>query len=1008
MECEGCISAGDNFGTGKVFRINISNGNVIATTEFGDLHAFDLQMGICNTSDGGYGVVSTKRPTTGYDTFVCDNTTFDKKYWFTDAYVAKVDQNDYIEWEGTIPYDEDEAPEVYPGDFKKQECLYSISLGPDDAFVLGGNNSNNFDDNYLIKLFPDCQIKYPYDYFTSNPDLDFYFPANNELWNGVTKTIRSTIIVEDGVTFTIRNSTLEFADKRQLYEKDFLSPPYAQPLIHNFIVEPGGKLVIFGSRLRGLSDCPASNMWEGITILGYPNLTSDNSGQTKVEIEETTIENAMFGIAASNSIYLEGERLSMSSTQGGAKVLLDDVDFLNCKWGCYFGAYNKLNKSRIENCTFDCTSFLADPTLLDAEGIRMGSQRHLEVEASHGVTIERNDFKNTAGENQLLLPAKWPYGIYGKYAGMNIRNQNRFNYQTIGIFINADAAFYGNHITGNSFDNNAGGIRIENNMYPVVAQNSFLVGPSGESCIVFGAVLSNCTGYSVEENVFTRNSNVFSNWGLVLMNSSSDANEVYNNEFTDFMFGTQAQQDNSGLQIKCNQYESSTQSSDIIVPLGSINPFQGTCIQLNQKSPAGNTFSHTEWDIVEGVSVPNVIYSHHNSSVTTPVQYSNNVFPQQCPLSFVRAEACPVKYSADCDIPCKKALIGVFEKDAELLISQIDGGITSRLLGTIEFGTDTEVRDELMGQSPFLSDEVLLAAIARTSQLPDSILREIMIANSSLTAQVWDALEALVLPKAVMDSIELFQNGTSPRLQLENMISYNYSQKDIATNELLREYFKAYSDSNWQDSAIQILISDPRPLATVKIIRLLFAMQEYTFADSMISVLASKSEDYTNFIALYDTLIYISLNDTLPYPAVIKSNPSLIEFVTAIAMDSSAYGFADARSVLELSTGQSIRDEILIIDFPQERRSANLSEAKPAESLSQDLFLVFPNPAKNIINVKSLVLEKSLLTLVDLSGRVLISREISAGENYSTIDLNEFGSGIYFLSLEQKGSPRII
>jgi hypothetical protein len=153
--CTGCLYSGYNSGEAKVFRLNTS-GQVLNTCDLGAVTAYDLRLRVTPTADGGFAAVSTRRVTplpaeAAAAATLCPAA--DTRTWNTDAYVAKCNACGNIEWETTFNVDGN-APASYPGDLRKQECLYSISQGPDGGFVVSGNNSYDFDDSYLAKLLP--------------------------------------------------------------------------------------------------------------------------------------------------------------------------------------------------------------------------------------------------------------------------------------------------------------------------------------------------------------------------------------------------------------------------------------------------------------------------------------------------------------------------------------------------------------------------------------------------------------------------------------------------------------------------------------------------------------------------------------------------------------------------------------------------------------------------------------------------------------------------------------
>ena len=77
--------------------------------------------------------------------------------------------------------------EAFPGDLKKQECMYNIVQAQDGGLVICGNNSRNFDDNYLVKLHDDCG-------FTAGVDYDINPLAEEEAENELKKKMPAKAI----------------------------------------------------------------------------------------------------------------------------------------------------------------------------------------------------------------------------------------------------------------------------------------------------------------------------------------------------------------------------------------------------------------------------------------------------------------------------------------------------------------------------------------------------------------------------------------------------------------------------------------------------------------------------------------------------------------------------------------------------------------------------------------------------------------------------------------------
>src|SRR5690606_28960273 len=88
-------------------------------------------------------------------------------------------------------------------EYTNQECLYAVVPAPDGGYVIAGNNSSNFDDDYIVK-FKDASSQ-TVDNTTVNHEHAYYF-GPDELTIGPSFTIESTSYVEliarDFITIT--------------------------------------------------------------------------------------------------------------------------------------------------------------------------------------------------------------------------------------------------------------------------------------------------------------------------------------------------------------------------------------------------------------------------------------------------------------------------------------------------------------------------------------------------------------------------------------------------------------------------------------------------------------------------------------------------------------------------------------------------------------------------------------------------------------------------------------
>jgi hypothetical protein len=177
---------------GRVYRLNPANGNYLdpaqpttpTYTSLGAVSAYDLTVGVTATADGGFAAVSSTNrlfdpanlnkyyfPAVTNNGESCSvNRAADAngvEYGFNDGIVTKCDASGGIIWskifDNNNTYRQPGLPSTwqYPDhpqnrDLRRTECLYTIVQAPDGGYVVAGNNSQNMDDSYVVKLGSEC------------------------------------------------------------------------------------------------------------------------------------------------------------------------------------------------------------------------------------------------------------------------------------------------------------------------------------------------------------------------------------------------------------------------------------------------------------------------------------------------------------------------------------------------------------------------------------------------------------------------------------------------------------------------------------------------------------------------------------------------------------------------------------------------------------------------------------------------------------------------------------
>ena len=644
---------------GKVYRINLTGtmsweNTVVVSNDPAThpLRTYDLKIGITTTTDGGYVITSTKHDA---DLFLTGHGTYNLEYypgnfhlfdyentkvWNADAYIAKFNASDNMLWNSTYPYVDNYGP-YFPDDIKQMECVYHVLEAPDGGYVVAGNNSMNFDDDLVIKIYNDCNL------FQNFAETDIVAtPAPLEITSNVTwgsnKKVKGVVVVKAGGTLTINNNAvIQFIDS-----KASNVPTYIK-------VERGGRLILDqGATLTGMTAC--NTMWEGIYVEGangtnHPSVatfisagyTNANHGFVWVK-GNATIENARC------AIYAGKNEKPPFYQYGGGIVLCDNANFINNSKDIYFAPFNKTNISFIRNSRFKTTAPLLD--------IVEYPLNHIEMVQTKNIQIRGNAFENTTSNTNTSQRGN---GINGSHAFFTANDNpngfgsvgatgsapNTFNKLYYGIYATQYAVATSNIIAdGNVFTNNDRGIYMGGTYFAETNRNNFIQSVGND----YGLYYDAGTGYGIEENTFTGPGAALpkSPTALIINNSGTDNNWVYRNTFSGYKYATKTQGNNgnstSGLEYKCNTFSSNKYDIALLSAAGttaSMKKNQGACGGIN--TPANNLFTDPSFENIgtqivtsTDINTPNYhFYTFHRDfnplfpPFAGPALYSNSIDP---------------------------------------------------------------------------------------------------------------------------------------------------------------------------------------------------------------------------------------------------------------------------------------------------------------------------------------------------------------------------------------------
>jgi hypothetical protein len=1081
-DCNFCVYAGNNMGNLYMNVYDLTNTNdgtnTVSSVLLSSVHAFDLKSRITELSSGDFAVISTRK-TANWSTTRCPgstppnyitgdysstpNTVANTDWWNTDTYVAKINAAGAKIWDKSFDSDTPVNCNDYPttissggGDPKKQECMYGVSEAPDGGIVLSGNNSSNVDDNYMAKLYSDCNSMQTYDIGSIN----IHNTGPISITINSSKKINGILRVYNGGTLNINGAgtILEFADSK------LIGAPCG------IEVYQGGVVNINGATLTSIANCPGS-MWDGIKMYGKGIVFSQTTNnQPSVNITGATIKNARTGIAngfPGTPYSLTGGWIIANNTTFLNNYI--DVDFLDYK-APLVASNEPNNKSYFKGCTFKADNYLNDPSYVQTlpgiiGNVRMINSVHVNLSGVKGIRFIGNTFKTD-------LTALGGTGFYTNLRSTGIKSNN----STFSVFSTCVAQdIYGNctgYATANTFENLQYGVYAQatnplKNLtvtsanftncfssvyqsgvgYSTVNKNNFLVNTTipavaghfncsthPEACMTHFYYANNVSGFSHQENTYLVASTSTQKVMGTLFNSCGTAsNESYHNTYTNCYIGHQSQLTNgasgtgiNGLQIKCNQNITSKQN-DILQTSGIMGQ-QGYCDPTDIKTPANNTFSHytgATYSDINGASASGFAYKFNNNlpaGTQVPTSISPNInLSAPCfglgQFSYNSA-TCPSKLTITTTVPPGGAIAklqsdALNNKQTATQLNQvlIDGASQSLITAIASSTNDGTLKNTLSQYSPYLSDAVLIAYLQKTPSTPSGHIKQIVTDNSPVTTKVMSVLNTISLPNGIRNQINNAQVGVSARTQREQEIAYYNFQKDLNVNEIVRYYLDDTTTTDTYGNIIKWLEWNNSLPSKLDLIFAKTETGDVTRAQSLIDSLAIDTAN-TKYLS------YLQVNKDMAVNGKtwesLQTDPSTRTTIEAIANDSLHPHMGHARAALAHAFKDKTNYEYIEgISHTNTNRLANnySNESASKDNMDGINLIAYPNPFKNELNINYSILDfegVAQLQLIELaSGRVIDNIELTQSFGTKQFNTENMANGLYVLSLKQNNKPSV-
>ena len=828
------------------------------------------------------------------------------------------------------------------------------------------------------------------------------------------------------------------------------------------IIDEGAKLIVNGGTLEACPDV----MWGGVKILG------------SMEIDpETFIESLHAIVQIFNNGTIKDAVIGIENTGGGI-VYMDNANFVNNQKAIVmYGSTYQAEKSYFQNGNFKTNSLYHIPTTYPFKHfVELNNIYKLNIlgcifENKIGVGVTNN--YNAQGKGIVSFGSV--FTVADKCNNPNITTpgtpcppeysaKSEFRNLEYGIYATSDNLIKNFTVRNTTFDNNSKGIFAMTINDAVFTSNKFNIpylyyqydpyyptSPAG----AYGMYLNSCSGYTVEGNTFDKVSSVTNaSWGLIINNSGNANNSVYNNIFKNIEYaGTQSQENNrgtlteEGLKIKCNDYSYNKQ--DIFVAslppssnLG-ISIWQGAGITnpndiLNVRKPAGNTFSKadntslllTDYNNTYG---DNIKYFHHSGTNADPwVPLSCNQPPKitlsPVNVNYTKQAACPsIAYTGNVEPREQSDLIqGLSDKSLQLnsarLILQIwvDGGNTEGLKQTVKLSYPWEAYElynELLGLSPYLSDDVLKNAIQNEDGLPPLMLKLILLANPQAVRsnEVMDALRARnnPFPEEWMVELEQGLEVLSPLEYLEADVAY-YATERKTYLDLLKKNYLADTIEGGIVNLIQLLDNETDIESRYELVFAELANHDPEAANNTLNDIGQMLPENEAEIDKYNKL-------TMLLPVIVRlENESITWDDLEGGERTIIYDLSDNNNELPGMLAKSIRlhfdstyiyKELVYLLRDQTLKMATDHKINKTAISSDQVFKVSPNPADKFMIVEypiDISAKEALLLITDMQGRLQMKHTLKTTTNQTLIDVSSLKNGTYHCTIMVDGQQKTV
>ena len=342
------------------------------------------------------------------------------------------------------------------------------------------------------------------------------------------------------------------------------------------------------------------------------------------------------------------------------------------------------------------------------------------------------------------------------------------------------------------------------------------------------------------------------------------------------------------------------------------------------------------------------------------------------------------------------------ESEVNASYASLDGGDTQGLLDIINTSSSGQSKNALKSASPYVSDEVLIWYAATTP--PSGHFKQVILANSPVTFEVMEVIDAMNLPNGIRNQINAAQTGIADRFQIDQEISFFDRQVSLAQGDLQDYYLRDTVIVDNLDSMIAVLETDNGTVAQMQLTSAYAENEQYADARDVVSSLSDPLFD--SYVFVQSKLIDLA-EQNFTYEELLDDS-IFISDLTSLAEDTTKHGYADAMVLSELLTGaryyEHIEEEAPVARMQntneEDKSDAFGNENAENRDINKDYHVTnYPNPFDGSTTIEVTSAENGTLTISDLMGRTIKTTKVTQGISLINIGAQELLHGVYYCNL---------